>query len=145
MGTLIYYPTLWVDPSIEMFNRALAAGRNHKFFNMLTRRPSHLKDLASYQSPMKSGHYVGQQEVALDDIRGTEGRQNDFDDCFHPLTDRTRLRWESIAKAYDAGVSLPPIELIQVGKVYFVRDGHHRISVARALGQTTITANVTVW
>jgi len=128
-----------------MFNRALAAGRNHQFLNMLIRRPFRLLELDSYQSAMKNGCYAGVQEVALDDIRGTEGRQNDFDDRFNPLTARNRQRWESIAKAYEAGMSLPPIELIRVGKVYFVRDGHHRVSVARAFGQTTIRANITVW
>jgi hypothetical protein len=40
---------------------------------------------------------------------------------------------------------LPPVELIQVGDVYFVRDGHHRISVARMMGQDSIDAEVTVW
>jgi hypothetical protein len=37
------------------------------------------------------------------------------------------------------------VELIQIGEVYFVQDGHHRISVARALGQRTIEAQVVVW
>ena len=92
MGTMMYTPTLWIDPSVEMFNRAFAAGRNHKFISMLTRRPSRLQDLASYQAHVNNsryGHYAGVQEVALDDIRGTEGRLNDFDDRFHPLTERT--------------------------------------------------------
>jgi len=145
MGTLLYYPILWNDPSVEMFNKALAAGRNHQFLNMLTRRPYRLLELDNYKSKNKHGCYAGQQEVALDNIRGTEGRQNDFDDRFNPLTDRNRQRWQSIAKAYEEGTYLPPIELIQVGKVYFVRDGHHRVSVARALGLSRITANITVW
>ena len=145
MATIMYPPTLWIDPSVEMFNRAFAAGRNRKFITLFTLRPSRLLDLGSQKSYMKNGHYAGQQEVALDDIRGTEGRQNDFDDRFHPLTERNRQRWQSVAKAYDAGINLPPVVLIQVGEVYFVRDGHHRVSVARALGKTTITATVTAW
>ena len=136
-------PSLW-DTSEGLFYRALAAGRNHQFLNMLFRRPSHLQDLGSYKSHLQNGHYAGLRDVALDDIRGTEGRQNDFDDRFHPLTDRIRQRWQSIARAYSAGKNLPPIELIQVGSDYFVRDGHHRISVARALGYTMILATVTV-
>lgn len=90
-------------------------------------------------------HYAGLQEVPLEDIRGTEGRQNDFDDRFHPLTGQNRQRWESIARAYSAGINLLPIELIQVGNEYFVRDGHHRVSVARAMGETLIMATITVW
>jgi hypothetical protein len=50
----------------------------------------------------------------------------------------------NIAKLRLEGRPLPPVELIQVGDSYFVRDGHHRISVARAFGQTAIDAQVTV-
>jgi hypothetical protein len=128
-----------------LFDKALAAGRIHQFITMLTCRPSRLLDLGGFRSQQKNGHCAGRQEVSLDDIRGTEGRQNDFDDRFHPLTGRIRERWVSVARANKEGIDLPPVELIRVGKVYFVRDGHHRISVARAFGQSTITANVTVW
>jgi hypothetical protein len=54
-------------------------------------------------------------------------------------------RWLRVAAARDQGKVLPPVVLVQVGDVYFVRDGHHRISVARALGQLDIEAEVTVW
>jgi hypothetical protein len=53
--------------------------------------------------------------------------------------------WLSVAVARQRGKSLPPVKLIQVGDVYYVQDGHHRISVARALGQRDIEAEVTVW
>jgi hypothetical protein len=54
-------------------------------------------------------------------------------------------RWLRVAAARDQGKVLPPVVLVQVGDVYFVRDGHHRISVARALGQLDIEAEATVW
>lgn len=136
---------LGMDTTAYLFNNALAAGRNHKFITLLTRRPSRLLDLGSIESHMQNCMDAGQREVTLDEIRGTDGRLNDFDDRFNPLTDRTRRRWQSVAKALDEGTHLPPVDLIQAGKVYYVRDGHHRVSVARALGQTTITARVTVW
>ena len=50
-----------------------------------------------------------------------------------------------MAAAVQTGQHLPPVELIQVGSAFYVRDGHHRISVARVLGQVTIEAEVTVW
>lgn len=134
-----------IEASAGLFTRALAAGRKHRFINILTRRSSRLLDLGNYKTQMKVGYYAGQREVALDDIHGTEGRQNDFDDLFNPLSDRICQRWQSVAKAFYEGINLPPVELIQVGEVYFVRDGHHRISVARAFGQSTIAARVTVW
>jgi hypothetical protein len=131
--------------SSDLFYKALAAGCIRKFVSMLTHRPSCLLNLDRYQSYKQNRHYGGLREVALDDIRGTEARQNDFDDRFNPLTDKTRQRWQSVAKAYEVGMDLPPVELIQVGQTYFVRDGHHRVSVARAFGQNTIMAEVTVW
>jgi hypothetical protein len=54
------------------------------------------------------------------------------------------VRWLSVARALEKGVALPPVELIQLGDRYFVRDGHHRISVARAMRQDEIEATVTV-
>jgi hypothetical protein len=83
--------------------------------------------------------------VRLADIRGTEGRAQGFDDEFYPLSDQTRQRWQSVACALEAGIELPPVQLIQVGSTYYVRDGHHRVSVNRALGQEAIEAEVTVW
>jgi hypothetical protein len=54
-------------------------------------------------------------------------------------------RWLSVAAARDQDEVLPPVVLVRVGDVYFVRDGHHRISVALALGQLDIEAEVTIW
>ncbi|HYN89337.1 MAG TPA: hypothetical protein VER55_12440 [Ardenticatenaceae bacterium] len=86
--------------------------------------------------------YVGIHEVPLSQIRGSEGRSVDFDAGFLPRQDHTRGRWMSVAVAYELEMALPPVELIQVGESYFVRDGHHRISVAKARGQTEIEARV---
>jgi len=88
---------------------------------------------------------AGRQVVKLNAIRGTEGRPGDFDDQFYPLSDKTRQRWQSVADALDEGLVLPPVQLIQVGADYYVRDGHHRVSVTRALGLDVIEAEVTVW
>jgi hypothetical protein len=87
----------------------------------------------------------GIQTVPIDQIRGSEGRVRDFDRNFNPLEDRTRERWMGIASARMRGKRLPAVILIQIGDLYFVRDGHHRISVARALGDTSIEAKVIVW
>ena len=86
---------------------------------------------------------VGLQVVALDLIVGSVGRGRDFDRRFRPTSGRSRSRWEQIAAAARRGESFPPIDLVKVGELYFVRDGHHRVSVARALGRTDIDAYVT--
>jgi hypothetical protein len=89
--------------------------------------------------------HAGVRLVPIDQIRGSEGRCNDFDTAFRPLKSLSDERWISIFCAHEADVPLPLVELIQVNDLYFVRDGHHRISVARWLGQREIEAEVTVW
>jgi hypothetical protein len=87
--------------------------------------------------------YLGLQTVALDSILGTVDRSKGFDRQFRPTTARVRARWERIANAVRRGEPMPPISLYRIGEVHFVRDGHHRVSVARALGRTEIEAYVT--
>jgi hypothetical protein len=65
-----------------------------------------------------------------------------FDRQFRPTTARVRARWERIANAMRRGETLPPISVYRIGDVHFVRDGHHRVSVARALGRSEIEAYV---
>jgi hypothetical protein len=86
--------------------------------------------------------YVGLQTVPLDSILGTVDRTKGFDRQFRPTTARVRARWERIANAVRRGEPMPPISLFRIGEVYFVRDGHHRVSVARALRRSEIDAYV---
>jgi len=93
--------------------------------------------------PLKGQHYRGLQTIFLDKIVGSEGRYDEFDRAFFPRQRRTKDRWVSIDQAYYKQVPLPPVELIKVGEMYFVRDGNHRVSVARMQGQECIEAYVT--
>jgi hypothetical protein len=86
---------------------------------------------------------VGLRVVPLDAIVGTIDRERDFDRRFRPTSRRVRSRWEQIAAAMRRGEALPPVDLLKVGQIYFVRDGHHRVSVASALGLSDIDAYVT--
>jgi hypothetical protein len=90
-----------------------------------------------------SEHSAGFAVVALEAIVGTVDRGREFDRSFRPTSGRVRSRWEQIAVAMRRGESLPPVELVRIGEIFFVRDGHHRVSVARALGRTDIDAYVT--
>jgi hypothetical protein len=90
-----------------------------------------------------SERFVGLRVVSLDRIVGSVDRGRDFDRRFRPTSGRSRGRWEQIAAAARRGESFPPIDAVQVGELYFVRDGHHRVSVARVLGRTDIDAHVT--
>ncbi len=113
----------------------------------LTGRRSELLSLQRVLSEhrVRGSHHGGLQTVEISQIRGSEGRSEDFDAAFRPLKGHTRGKWMSVALARLKGVALPAVELAQVGDVYFVVDGHHRISVARAFGQESIEAEVMVW
>ncbi|MEY2514714.1 MAG: hypothetical protein QOJ89_2072 [bacterium] len=86
---------------------------------------------------------LGLQTIELDSIVGTVDRTREFDRDFRPTTPRLRERWESIAAAQRRGEALPPIDVYRIGGLHFVRDGHHRVSVARAQGLHAIDAYVT--
>jgi hypothetical protein len=66
----------------------------------------------------------------------------DFDSQFQPLNARVRERWLSVAAAWYQGLGLPAVELVKIGRYYFVLDGNHRVSVARAMGKLEIDAEV---
>jgi hypothetical protein len=103
-----------------------------------------LNDLKQYLS-LRGSFYSGVQVVCISSIIGSESRTLDFDIDFHPMSELARERWVNMAIAYLARIVLPPIQLIQVGDAYFVRDGHHRISVSRAFGQIAMDAEVITW
>ncbi len=87
--------------------------------------------------------WLGLQVIPLDSIVGTVDRTKDFDRDFRPTSGRVRGRWERIAQMMRRGEALPPISVYRVAGMHFVRDGHHRVSVARALGRHDIDAYVT--
>ncbi len=86
--------------------------------------------------------YLGMQVVPVDLIAGSEGRYHDFDNHFFPKNVHLKNRWASIDKAILTDVILPPIVLYEIGGLYFVRDGNHRVSVARSQGVENIDAEV---
>jgi hypothetical protein len=87
---------------------------------------------------------LGLQTVDLDDIVGSVDRSTGFDRRFRPTSDTARLRFERLAAAVRRGESLPPVDLMKVDPVYFVKDGHHRVAVLRALGMEVVHARVTL-
>jgi len=86
---------------------------------------------------------LGLQTIPLDHVVGSVDSTRDFDRRFRPTTGRVRERWERLALAQRRGEPIPPIDVYQVGDMYFVSDGHHRVSIALATGQKTIDAYVT--
>ena len=83
---------------------------------------------------------LGLQTVPIDSIVGSEGRYGSFTRHFFPLDDNLGDRWKKVVEAHYAKQSLPPVALYKVCDAYFVKDGHHRISVARTKGVKHIEA-----
>ena len=119
------------------FCSAYRRGRLGQLLALLRQRPAALVDLATLMDGLTwcGQSSAGTHAVLLDRICGSEHRALDFDAAWRPLQTHTRQRWISVARAYGLGIELPPIELLQIGDRYLVRDGHHRISVACARGQ----------
>jgi hypothetical protein len=87
--------------------------------------------------------WQGVQVISLDSIVGSVDRTRDFDRYFRPTSARVRERWERLAVARRRGEAVPPIDVYRIGDLHFVRDGHHRVSVAHALRLRVIDAYVT--
>ena len=86
---------------------------------------------------------LGIQMIALDSVVGTAGRRAcEFDRRFRPTSRRTEHRWLSVVKGDGAATPSSPIEVVRVGELHFVHDGHHRVSFARAEGDSVIDARV---
>jgi hypothetical protein len=88
-------------------------------------------------------HYIGVEVIELDTIVGSVDRVGEFDRTWRPTSARPRERWQRMATAQRRGVAMPPISVYRIGDLHFVRDGHHRVSVAHAMGWTDIEADVT--
>ena len=126
------------------FDRARWKAFWRKVTTLLTGKSNELLpfDEVRGRLPMKGQHYLGMQEVPIDKIIGSMGRYRDFDRAFLPVQTRTRDRWINIDKAHLDQVNLPAVDLIKMGEIYFVKDGNHRVSVARERGQEFIDAHV---
>lgn len=87
-------------------------------------------------------HYIGTQTILVDQIIGSVDRYDEFDQHFLPLTHHLDERWVAIRKAQIEGKELPAIQVYKVGDGYFVKDGNHRVSVAKSTHQKYIDAEV---
>ena len=126
------------------FSRARLKGFLNRIGCMVFGRPS---ELLSYEQVKECLHlggpiYRGVQTVPVSAIVGSLNRYRDFDRAFLPVKNGTANRWENVDLAYYQHKELPPVLLYKVGQVYFVVDGHHRVSVAREQGQDDIEAEV---
>lgn len=127
------------------FDRAVGRAFWRKVISWLSGRSNDLLPFDSVREnmPIKGQHYLGLQQVELEKIIGSTGRYKDFDRAFLPTQTHTRDRWMNVDRARYDQINLPPVELYKIGDIYFVRDGNHRVSVAREWGQEFIDGYVT--
>jgi hypothetical protein len=125
----------------KAFNRAYSHGKRDQFLAKIFRKENHLQSLSS--QPVESHRPTNRIiSVPIHQIKGSLGRSDDFDQNFNPLSECSRSRWMSIAAAIRIGLPMPAVELVQVRNAYYVRDGHHRISVVKSMGQDAIDARI---
>ena len=107
-------------------------------------RPADLLPFDAVRQRLRLRNLVdrGVQEVPLERIVGTVQREREFNRAFLPRDEWLRDRWQEIEELAEGAKGFPPVELYRVGDTHFVIDGHHRVSVARAHGATTIEARV---
>lgn len=134
-----------IDSTVrDDFNRARKQAFFTQLFKLFAPEKRELLSLHEVREALRprGETYRGMQEVPIDRIVGSEGRYQDFTKQFLPRYEYLRHRWQSIDKAHLADVILPPISLYEIGDVYFVRDGNHRVSVAKSQGVKEIDAEV---
>lgn len=130
------------------FSRARRRRLLARLATRLRREPSDVDLILPFDEVLEAlgkrgERHLGLQMISLDSIVGTVDRTRSFDRSFRPVSRSVRRRWEGIARAQRQGEAMPPIQVYRVGDMHFVKDGHHRVSVARAQRRREIEAQVT--
>jgi hypothetical protein len=136
---------LTFSAAIDDFHKARSLAALKEILARITGESTQLLSFDEVRQKLKvKGSYdKGLRDIPLDAIVGSVGRYNDFTRDFLPKQDVDETRWARVKVAATGLVGLDPIEVYQIGDVYFVKDGNHRVSVARQLGATHIQAYVT--
>lgn len=126
------------------FSRARFKSFINQVFSVLSGQRTTLLSYDAVKEKLKIGGpiYRGVKTVRVDQIAGSLNRYHEFDNAFLPKEDQLAGRWQKVDRAFYQDIHLPPVVLYKVGQVYFVVDGHHRVSVAREQKQEFIEAEV---
>src|SRR3954447_15096978 len=129
------------------FARARRRGNVQRIVAFLRREPDDVNLILPFDEVVRALGMIGRrslgtQVIELDSVVGTVDRLRSFDRSFNPASPEVRARWQSIAEARRRGEAMPPIDVYRIGEAHFVRDGHHRVSVALAQGDDVIEASV---
>ena len=135
-----YTKAAWGD-----FDRARNKARRTRVLSLLTKARDDLPAFEQIRERVKPNgeSYAGCKTIRVEKIVGSENRSRDFNKDFMPRKKFMRHRWCSVAAAFFLGTILPPIRVLELDGVYFIRDGNHRVSVARSMKVAYIDAEVT--
>jgi uncharacterized ParB-like nuclease family protein len=137
-------PTGSESASLERFNTARRRAFMQDILAEISGRPDDLLSFDEVHERLRlrePTQGIRLDDIPLDKIVGSVGRYRDFNRAFLPRAQIDPARWAHIEQLHGR-MELPPIDVFQVGEVYFVRDGNHRVSVARARQLRTIRARV---
>ncbi len=134
--------------ALEDYNKARRSASIQELLARLSRSPENAA-LFSYDDVRKRLRAIQKgsehlEEIPLDAIVGSVGRYDDFTRKFLPKKSIDQSRWARVMAISQGLSGLPAIEVYRIGDVYFVKDGNHRVSVARQMGNSSIQAYVTV-
>lgn len=126
------------------FNKARTREVFSNIFNLFKQENQELLSFDDVKDLIKprGESYRGVKPVPVSKVVGSEGRYRDFNKAFLPKHSHTRNRWISVDEAHLKDIILPPVKLYELGGVYFVRDGNHRVSVSIAQGIEAVDAEV---
>jgi hypothetical protein len=138
-------------PRSDVENDFLRARRRQtlaRLANRLRREPDDINQILPYSEVVAALGWLGErrlglQAIGLDTVIGSVDSTRDFDRRFRPTSGRVRERWERLALAQRRGEAIPPIDVYRIGSLHFIKDGHHRVSIAIATGMDVIDAYVT--
>ena len=135
---------LFIERARADFSRARFKAFVNSIWSLIQGQPNQLLSYDEIKEKLRIGGpiYRGVQTVPVKQIIGSLNRYQQFDRAFLPTQVETAARWQRVNLAFYSDVSLPPVVLYKVGDIYFVVDGHHRVSVAREQGQIFIEAEV---
>lgn len=131
--------------AVRDFRRARQKAGLRELLGRLRGEPIDLLSFEQVRSQLRATGETprGLSEIPLDSIVGSVGRYSDFTRDFLPREGSSEDRWARVKSMMEGLTGLPPIEVYKVGEAYFVKDGHHRVSVAREMGVDSMEAYVT--
>jgi len=140
-----YEPKSQYEIALDDFRRARRQAATSAILRRFKGQPVSLLPFDEVIQHIKSeeSHDLGLQYIPLESIIGSVGRYTEFTRDFLPLSGSLQKRWARVKSTFSNLGDMPPIQVYQIGEVYFVLDGNHRVSIARQRGATEIRANVT--